>query len=81
MVTKEAYDLETGYITFVGDRFASFRFVNAWSTARFRPGRHFRDARFKLPMADCSEERCINIFSTVCASDALLALVTWINLR
>ena len=61
MVTKEAHDLGTVYITFVGDSIASFRFANAWPTARFRPGRHFRDAGFKLPTVDGSEERCINI--------------------
>ncbi len=62
----------------MGDRIASFRFVNAWPTARFRPGRHFRDARSKLPMVDGREERCINIFSIVCASDALQhALPYW----
>jgi hypothetical protein len=78
MVTKEAHDLGTVYITFVGDSIASFRLVNAWPTARFRPGRHFRDARFKLPMVDGSEERCINIFSTVCAINALQhALPYW----
>ena len=71
MVTKEAHDLGTVYITFVGDRIVSFRFTNAWPRARFRPGRHFMDARFKLPTVDDSEERRVKIFRTVRASDAL----------
>ncbi len=71
MVIKEAHDLGAVYITFEGDSIVSFRFMDAWPTARFRPGRHFMDARFKLPVVDGSEERSVKIFRTVRASVAL----------
>jgi hypothetical protein len=71
IATRDSHDLGTVHITFQGDHIVSFRFMQAWPAARFRPGRHFMDSRFRLPAVDNPDDRSRKIFRTVRASDGL----------
>jgi hypothetical protein len=63
--------LGTVAVTFAGDRIVSFRFSQPWPSARFRPGKHLMDARFRLPTGNGDEGRRVEIFKTVRASYGL----------
>ena len=79
VTTKEAHDLGTVVVTFAGDRIASFRFAQPWPSARFRPGKHLMDARFRLPKVNGDEGRRVKIFKTVRASDGLQHAVPFLH--
>jgi hypothetical protein len=73
VTTKVAHDSGTVVVTIAGDRIASFHFAQPWPSARFRPGKHLMDARFRLSLAmvDGDEGLRVKIFKTELASDGL----------
>ena len=52
---------------FAGASIDAIRFAAPWPKGRFRPGSHFMDSRFSLPLAEGST----TVFQTTAASDGL----------
>ncbi len=54
VMTKEVKDLGVLRVSFVGASINAIRFSAPWPKAQFRPGSHFMDKRFRLPLAEDS---------------------------